>query len=167
MKFKTHNETQISCGGTGFVGEIVADYKDLVRIFGKPTKGDEYKVDAEWDLQFEDGTVATIYNWKNGKNYCGASGTPKTQIRDWHIGGNDHKSVDMVKTAIAAAPEPKEKKAKKAKISLIDAVIEEIKQDVKDGDLTVLEELLKFIPEANLLQALPEEQWKHYPKIKG
>lgn len=33
---------------------------------------------------------------------------------------------------------------------LVDKVIEEIKQDIQDGDLTVLDELLKFVPEKYL-----------------
>ena len=40
---------------------------------------------------------------------------------------------------------------------LVDQVIEQIKQDIHDGDLTVLDELLKFIPEEFLKGSLPEE----------
>lgn len=45
------------------------------------------KVDAEWNIKFEDGTVATIYNWKNGKNYLGDVGLELMDIRRWHVGG--------------------------------------------------------------------------------
>jgi hypothetical protein len=61
---------------------------------------DNYKSDAEWQVQFDDGTVATIYNWKNGRNYCGDEGTPTHLIREWHIGGYSGDAVDLVKTAI-------------------------------------------------------------------
>lgn len=87
MEFKTHNEGRIETGGTSLVGEITAPYSKLVKAFGEPTESDGYKSDAEWEVEFEDGTVATIYNWKNGKNYMGSSGTPTERIIHWHIGG--------------------------------------------------------------------------------
>jgi len=52
------------------------------------------------------------------------------------------------------------------KQKLVDEVIEEVKKDLLHGDETVLDELLKFIPVKNLLQALGEEKWKNYPEIK-
>lgn len=82
--------------GTSLQGYIEISYKELVEKLGKPNDGDGYKVDAEWCVEFEDGTVATIYNYKDGKNYNGSSGTPKTKITDWHIGGNDERSYKQV-----------------------------------------------------------------------
>jgi hypothetical protein len=52
--------------------------------------------------------------------------------------------------------------AKKTKGQLIDAVIEDLKKGFAIGDYTVLEELLTFIPTENLIQALPEEDWKNW-----
>jgi hypothetical protein len=86
MKFKTHNDN-IDFQGGSLQGYITADYAHLKRVFGQPHTSDEYKVDAEWDILFSDGTYVTIYNWKDGKNYNGSSGTPKTKITHWHIGG--------------------------------------------------------------------------------
>ncbi len=43
--------------------------------------------------------------------------------------------------------------------ALIDKVLEQIVQDVKDRDLTVIENLLTFVPEKNLKGFLPEEEW--------
>jgi len=40
---------------------------------------------------------------------------------------------------------------------LIDQVLEQILQDILNGDLTAIEELIKFIPESNLVAYLPEE----------
>ncbi len=51
------------------------------------------------------------------------------------------------------------------KEKLVDAVIEELKDDFKHGDYTVLDELLKFIPLPNLVQSLPEEMWKNFPEL--
>jgi hypothetical protein len=46
--------------------------------------------------------------------------------------------------------------------ALIDAVIEQILKDIKDGDLTAISELLSFTPKDNLIQFLPEEEWSKY-----
>ncbi len=102
MNFKTHNETDVSINGTHLQGSVDVDYKTLKKIFGKPTNGDGYKVDAEWMIQFDDSLVASIYNYKDGINYNGRSGgTPKTKIRDWHIGGHDGVVVDRIKEIIS------------------------------------------------------------------
>lgn len=45
---------------------------------------------------------------------------------------------------------------------LVDEVIEQIKKDVHDGDFTVIDELLKFIPKKYLIGSLPEERWKEF-----
>ncbi len=96
----THNEKSVNTGGTSLLGYVTADYADLKKAFGKPLDGDGYKVDAEWELEFPDGKVATIYNWKDGKAYCGSSGTPKTKITDWHVGGNEVEVVNRVKAIL-------------------------------------------------------------------
>ena len=69
MKFVTHRDEDIDITGTHRQGYIKADYKDLVELFGRPGGGDGYKVDWEWNILFEDGTIAAIYNWKSGPNY--------------------------------------------------------------------------------------------------
>ena len=43
----------------------------------------------------------------------------------------------------------------KFKQSLIDEVLEEIKKDIANGDLTAIEELLRFTPYKNLMAYLP------------
>ena len=87
--FETHNDISINANGTCLQGYITAHYYQLVDIFGEPTESDGYKVDAEWYIEFEDGTVGTIYNWKNGPNYCGADGTPVEYITEWNVGGKN------------------------------------------------------------------------------
>lgn len=92
MQFITHNEDDsISTNMTCLRGHITSTYANLVDVFGEPMKDgfDDYKSDAEWVVQFEDGLVATIYNYKNGMNYCGSEGTPTHRITDWNIGGHD------------------------------------------------------------------------------
>lgn len=97
MNFKTHNETNVNAGGTSLQGYVAVSYDELLSKFGEPTVGDEYKVDAEWEILFEDGKVATIYNWKDGKNYNGPDGLEVRHITDWHIGGHDNEVVSRVK----------------------------------------------------------------------
>lgn len=102
MDFVTHNTAKIDINYTHLQGYVDATYKRLKAVFGQPNKGDGYKVDAEWNIRFADGTVATIYNYKDGVNYLGrGEGTPKTEITDWHVGGNDKKAVDLVVAALA------------------------------------------------------------------
>jgi hypothetical protein len=94
---------------TSLKGEIDISYAELVEVFGEPHGvGDEYKVDAEWAFEFnikeEDSdrlVVATIYNYKDGKNYNGAEGLDVEDIRDWHIGGRSPLAVELIKKTIA------------------------------------------------------------------
>jgi hypothetical protein len=100
MQFKTHNEANIQSCGSCFQGHITATHDELCKLFGNPTDGDGYKVDAHWGLRFEDGTIATIYNWKDGRNYLGEEGKPVEQITDWHIGGMSRAALDKVQITI-------------------------------------------------------------------
>jgi len=77
---------------TSFRGSVFTTYDKLVQVFGNPDFGpddtDADKVTCEWKLQFEDGTVATIYDWKTGS-------TPFYEY-EWHIGGKSAEAVDRV-----------------------------------------------------------------------
>lgn len=111
MGYITHNQSESVCneaGGVGFVNAINADYKELIALFGEPTVGDPDKTDACWYVRFDDGTIATIYNWKNGKNYKGSSGLAVEQIRDWHIGGAGQASYEKVQIALDLYREKRE-----------------------------------------------------------
>ena len=48
--------------------------------------------------------------------------------------------------------------------SLIDAVLEQIRKDVRDGDLTAIEELIMRLPHHRLVGYLPEDQWINHPE---
>jgi hypothetical protein len=97
MNFKTHNETNVNAGGTSLQGYVSVSYHELLTKFGEPTGSDGFKSDAEWEILFDDGKVATIYNWKDGKNYNGSRGLRVERITDWHIGGSDKEVVSRVK----------------------------------------------------------------------
>ena len=96
MKYLTHNDKKIETDGH-LQGYIDADYNILVKLFGKPSDFyDDYKSDAEWQIQFKDGIKCDIYNYKDGKNYCGDDGLEVEEIREWHIGGNDKVVVERI-----------------------------------------------------------------------
>ena len=89
-------EKTTNVGGTFLRGYIKASYEQLVKTFGEPhdPDGDNYKTDVEWAFEFADGTIATLYNWKNGKNYLGeAEGLELNDIYEWHVGGFSDKAV--------------------------------------------------------------------------
>lgn len=102
MKFTTHNQAVIETSGTSLRGYVNVSHADLIKVFGIPKVWDDYKTDAEWQICFEDGTRATIYNWKNGKNYCGVDGLDVQDITEWHIGGFNQDAVDRVLEALHA-----------------------------------------------------------------
>jgi hypothetical protein len=87
-------------GGTHLHGHINHSYADLVRVLGEPHQtftpetGD--KVDVEWGFKFPDGSVFTVYNWKDGKAYCGEEGEEVEDITDWHIGAHKQSTYDAV-----------------------------------------------------------------------
>ena len=86
-----------STGGTYLQGYVRASYKQLLKAFGEPHGNDGYKTDFEWSFRFADGTVANIYNWKNGHNYLGeAEGLELDDITEWHVGGFNEKAVARV-----------------------------------------------------------------------
>jgi len=80
-------------------GSITASYPALVKTFGQPVVdngetpyypcecGD--KTQVEWHLEFVDGTIATIYDWK--------SAVPARLVTRWSIGGHDIDAVMQVK----------------------------------------------------------------------
>lgn len=87
---------------TSLQGTVEVDYQTLVNTFGQPQgRGDGYKVTCEWELLFEDGTVATIYDWKTSKDYRGNFyGIDAKENTDWHIGGKTKRAADLVTLAL-------------------------------------------------------------------
>ena len=88
MKFTTDADANM----TSLQGYVPARYDQLVKVFGEPTDSGD-KTTAEWALQFEDGTVATIYDWKEYETPMG--------LYNWHIGGMSKKAVSRVQDAMA------------------------------------------------------------------
>jgi hypothetical protein len=102
VKYYTHNQLPIDINGTHVVGALSLRYEELVAAFGKPLPGDGYKTDAEWHVRFADGTIATIYNWKNGPAYLGLSADLVNRINEWNIGGHSMDALIRVKETLLA-----------------------------------------------------------------
>ena len=97
---KVKFEKPFFASGTHSVGVIDVSYTELVKTFGLPNyQHDNYRVDAEWLIFTPDG-VATIYNYKDGRNYLGKEGLDVKDIRDWHIGGQNKLVVSLIKKAL-------------------------------------------------------------------
>jgi hypothetical protein len=91
MTIQFENDPTVSINGTCLQGYIETTYDELVNVFGQPTELEGDKVTREWILQFSDGTVATIYDWKQLE-------TPM-EYYPWHIGGMSQRAVDLVTQA--------------------------------------------------------------------
>ncbi|HLL68993.1 MAG TPA: hypothetical protein VK453_25260 [Micromonosporaceae bacterium] len=72
---------------TMYVGQIRASYAALVAAFGPSQVWDEFKSDAEWQVDLGDLGAAFVYNYANGRNYLGPKAPPVEEITEWHIGG--------------------------------------------------------------------------------
>lgn len=94
MKYKTHiQDDLINTSGTHLMGRINLPFHQIAAALGDPIRfnddeGDG-KVRIEWDLKFDDGEVATIYDWKEYNR------APE-DVTDWHIGGRSFEVVQRV-----------------------------------------------------------------------
>lgn len=88
MKFKPIIISETA--GSSLVGILDVSYHDLERVFGPPHIAGSWdgKTKAEWDVKFEDGTVAAIYD------YC--SPDDPVENREWHVGGFSVEAVCLV-----------------------------------------------------------------------
>ena len=101
--FITHTDSDIDITGTSRQGYVQATYDKLVATFGEPHADHGYKSDWEWDIQFPCGTVATVYNYKNGPNYCGDGGYTCQQITTWNVGGMDTRARELIEATLGGA----------------------------------------------------------------
>ena len=88
---------------THLVGYIECDYQVLVSCFGEPNPEhcDSYKTDVEWRVaQSSLGYSISIYNWKNGKNYCGPDGLAVRDIKRWNVGGKNSSDVSLIEQVL-------------------------------------------------------------------
>lgn len=94
--FSTEN---VDINGTWLQGHVVATRRELEAAFGKPSYevDDPYdKVTTEWAIQFDDGTISSIYDWKRYE-----LGAPSMDERiEWHIGGSKPEAVERVEDSL-------------------------------------------------------------------
>ena len=93
-------KTNKSLDGTSFHGATFsATLADLQIILGAPNGGGDHhdKVQNEWELELEDGTVFSVYDWKEYRRY-----TDKELI-EWHIGGMDQKDTFVAHDTLVEA----------------------------------------------------------------
>lgn len=92
--------TNKSLNGTSFHGATFsATLADLQVILGAPDNGGDHhdKVQNEWELELEDGTVFSVYDWKEYRRY-----TDKETI-EWHIGGMNQRDTFVAQDALVEA----------------------------------------------------------------
>lgn len=67
---------------SGRVGTLKATYEEIIEVLGEPCFGEssDGKIRAEWVIRFDDGILATIYDYKQ-------YGTPLEEVTSWSIGG--------------------------------------------------------------------------------
>ena len=85
----------------GYCADI--SYYELVQIFGEPDEGFD-KSDAEWVVENDNGEIATIYNYKTGRNWNGTAGMDVEIMHDahWHIGGTKDEIADELNEFLRA-----------------------------------------------------------------
>lgn len=105
IKMRTSDDYN-HASGTSLRSTLIADYKELVALFGEPLEGDGYKVQAEWIVVMQDETgdeyIATIYDWKQGFCYWGieSESTAAEDVKEWHLGGSSFHGPALLKEYI-------------------------------------------------------------------
>lgn len=93
MKYIVNSDSTI-VHGTSFKGYVCTTYDKLVELFREPRRGSaDGKTTCSWHIEFEDSTVATIYDWKTNS-------TPK-DLYDWHIGAKTHTALDYLEEVLS------------------------------------------------------------------
>lgn len=92
LKYQTHLDKTIDTNMSHLQGFITAHYSELIDSFGEPLPRQDGKTRAEWHVEFGDGTVAAIYDWKTEE--------PLGSLQRWNIGGFKPEAVELVELAI-------------------------------------------------------------------
>lgn len=82
-------------------GHIIATRREIESVFGKPnyeTDDTSDKVTTEWEILFDDETVATVYDWKRYE-----LGAPTMDERTtWNIGGKSYAAIERIEDSMLA-----------------------------------------------------------------
>lgn len=79
MKYQKAHPEQLNM--SAYQGYAIVEYDKLVELFGEPERFQEGKVQAEWLIEFDDGVVASIYDWKED--------IKPEAVKIWHVGGHE------------------------------------------------------------------------------
>jgi di/tripeptidase len=139
----------------------------LRKDFKKPLKNNSMQVFTEVLTDYTDPETGNITidcfvdSDPNSEGRVVAEVTPDGQV----VRGKNEliTEADFQCPLVIAAIEEAKSEQEERKQKLVDDVIEDLKESLASGDYTVLDELLKFVPSKNLIQALPEEKWTDYP----
>lgn len=86
-------KTFIKLTGSCYQGDLEANFEDLKKCFGEPLEGSaDGKVQNEWIFEFEDGSIGSIYDWKQNGEFA-------QQPYTWNIGGHFKNVVPKVQRA--------------------------------------------------------------------
>lgn len=90
--------------GLSMQGCAPFSYDRIVEVFGEPDPGSgDDKAAFIWVITFEDGTVASIYDYKASSLYDERLPSPeqmKEAFQGWHIGGKGWPAVHLVVRAL-------------------------------------------------------------------
>lgn len=87
--------------GLSWKGDVEATYDQLVRAFGAPAhgpddlRGGDNKVSCEFVLKFDDGTIATVHDWKEPRTRIDGK-TVRSETIEWSVGGFTTDAVNHV-----------------------------------------------------------------------
>lgn len=75
-----HQEADMGQARGSFLqGHVNVKFDELVAVFGFPHGLPSDGSQVEWVVKFDDGTVATIYDWQQEANHW--------DVTEWHVGG--------------------------------------------------------------------------------
>ena len=81
--------------GTCGQGSVYATFDQLVSLLGKPFGSSaDGKVQALWQVKFSDGTIATIYDYKEYD-------TAVEDMTCWSVGGHSERAEELVESILS------------------------------------------------------------------
>jgi hypothetical protein len=94
-------QTDKSANGTSFHDTtFIATVADLRKILGEPQceqNDGQDKCNFDWTMETEDGTVFTVYDWKEYR------ALQEGEIIEWHVGGKSRSDTEKAITEIIEA----------------------------------------------------------------
>lgn len=83
-----------AASGTSLRGFVLGTFGTLVEKLGPPPRSRDPETPACWTLQFDDGTISTLY--------CYTQRPIPTHFETWHVGGHSGRAVRNLALALGA-----------------------------------------------------------------